>query len=145
MRRHGAYRFIGDLLASYAANTDDTIQFPTLAPVKPQLLGVGRLPKAPCSVRLRPWAGVPAFALGYRVLFRRPVPLTPLAAHRTSMRLEDFPGFLYVLDRRGRHAIVLRRRRRRRYVNDLLLRDLLLTMHEWKRGKDPKASSGSRS
>jgi hypothetical protein len=121
----GAYRFIGDLLATYAARSDDSEQPSTLAPVKFELLRSRN--ERLLGVRPVGWRG--GLSLAGRLFFRRP---SPLAAPAEDRNEDDFPGFLSrSLDR----EIAQRLRRvavdRGGTLNDLLLRDLFLAMHEW--------------
>jgi hypothetical protein len=124
----GAYRFIGDLLASYAASTDDGIARPTLAPVKLHLLRS----RTERLIGLRPVGWRAGLALGYRLLFRRPAPLSAPKSSSEDSPEEDFPGFLSMsLDRTLAKKLRTAADVRGATLNDLLLRDLFLTLRDW--------------
>ncbi len=126
----GAYRFIGDVLASYATHTDVVAQTSTLAPTRPQLLRS----RTERLIGLQPVGWRAGLALGYRILFRRPVPLAAPSAAREGRAIDDFPGFLsFSLDRTIAQQLRSAADTRGATLNDLLLRDLFLTMREWNR------------
>jgi hypothetical protein len=124
----GAYRFIGDLLASYGAQTEGAIERPTLAPVRIQLLRS----RTERLIGPRPVGWRAGLSLGYRVLFRRPVSLAAPSADRNVGTSEDFPGFLSLsLDRSVATNLRSVASAGGATLNDLLLRDLYLTLRDW--------------
>ncbi len=124
----GAYRFIGDLLATYAARTDSDETPSTLAPVKLQLLRS----RTERLLGTRPvgWRG--GLALAGKLLLRRPSPLARPTVLKGDQGSDDFPGFLSTsLDRPIAQELRAVADAHGATLNDLLLRDLFLTMHTW--------------
>ncbi|HEX4413203.1 MAG TPA: hypothetical protein VH107_06210 [Lacipirellulaceae bacterium] len=124
----GAYRFIGDLLATYADRIEENSFRPTLAPVRLPLLRS----RTERLLGSRPVGWRAGLALGYRVVFRHPVPLAAPSEGRSDSSADDFPGFLsQLLDRAAATELRSAADARGATLNDLLLRDLFLTMREW--------------
>jgi hypothetical protein len=129
----GAYRFIGDLLAGYGIRTTTLRQCPVLGLVQAKLLRT-RKQRTRDVAALR---GRGLFWLAIRecwkIVARQPAPLAPpVTAHRS--RADDFPGFLTVSFDRAEHQRL--RDAAGRFgvtLNDLLLRDLFLTLEHWNR------------
>ncbi len=135
----GAYRFIGDLLATYAARTDSAEMPSTLAPVKLQLLRS----RTERLLGTRPvgWRG--GLALAGRLFFRHPAPLAAPADSNCDRTSDDFPGFLSKsLDRAVAQQLRAVADTHGATLNDLLLRDLFLAMQEW--NKQQGAASRKR-
>jgi hypothetical protein len=127
----GAYRFIGDLLACYTAQTDSTGTAPPLAPVRLPLLRrrADRLLGAPFSPRTSWPAGL---AESCRILVNRPLPLTLPMGRRANDCTDRFPGFLSMsLDRTEHQCLRKAAGERGASLNDLLLRDLFLALNDW--------------
>lgn len=132
----GAYRFIGDVLATYAERTDGNSAIPTLAPVQLKLLRS----RTERLLGLRPVGWRAGLALGYRVVFRHPVPLAAPCENRCDSSADDFPGFLSrSLDRAVATDLRSAADARGATLNDLLLRDLFLTMRAWNEQHGSKA------
>ena len=130
----GAYRFIGDLLAGYGIRTTTSAQRPVLGSVESQLLrtrkqraldvaatpmrrGLLRLTIIECS----------------KLVARQPASLAPPLTVKCG-HAADFPGFLSFSFARTDHQ-KLRDAANSCGVtlNDLLLRDLFLTLEHWNR------------
>ncbi len=130
----GAYRFIGDLLAGYGIRTASLGQRPVLGTIDPQLLrsrkqrslGVAATPMRRGLMRL-------AVRECWKIVTRQPAPLAPPLVVECG-QATDFPGFLSFSFTRSDHQ-KLRDAASNRGVtpNDLLLRDLFLTLEHWNR------------
>ncbi len=130
----GAYRFIGDLLACYGIRTTSLGRRPVLGSVESQLLrtrkqrllDVAATPSRRGLLRL-------AVREYWKLMSRQPAPLAPpLMVERGHAT--EFPGFLSFSFARTDH----RKLRDAAHssgvmLNDLLLRDLFLTLEYWNR------------
>lgn len=131
----GAYRFIGDLLAGYGMRTALGDQSPSLGTMqtgllrnrKQRMLGVAG--ESAWGLRRR------AIRAAWRILSRRPRPLAaPRAAGGNGDTLSEFPGFLCAsLDRAAQQRLRDVAGQFGATLNDLLLRDLFLTLEAWNR------------
>ncbi len=139
----GAIRFIGDLLAAYAIRTAAAGPRPTSVPVEPEHLRTrGKFnveypePVGPARVI---WS---TLCEAGKWIVRRPVPLAipgPLERQAT----EDFGDAEVASHRFDEHQTSLLRQiasRSTATVNDLLLRDLFLTIREWNERFQPGGS-----
>jgi hypothetical protein len=131
----GAYRFIGDLLACYGQRTDESGTPPVLAPVQIQMLR---------SRKDRLFEGQPltwpeGLAETWRLLVRHPTALaTPPAPAMNGVSKDYFPGFLSAsLDREDSKQLRSAADQRGAMLNDLLLRDMFLTLDDWNREQNP--------
>jgi hypothetical protein len=128
----GVYRFIGDLLAVYGIRTTTAGPRPVLGTVEPTLLRTRKQRTLDAAAHLG-WFGLNrlAVAKSWKIISRRPTPLAPPAA-ASACRATDFPGFLTFSFSRVEHEH-LREAAQREGVtlNDLLLRDLFLTLAHW--------------
>ena len=131
----GAYRFLGDLLASYGMRTTTVGKSPSLGVIDVTHLrsrnqrSRGAVDASPNRLRLLAFKG-----LG-KLLVHLPAPIRPAAsASRNGKQADEFPGFLYRSFDRSVHQ-QLRDAATRQGVsfNDLLLRDLFLTLELWNR------------
>ncbi|MHB1033666.1 MAG: hypothetical protein ACYC35_27040 [Pirellulales bacterium] len=130
----GAHRFIGDVLAAYGIRTAEPDKRPEFGSVAVNLLRTRKqhsLGLAATTLR-----GLRRVALrhAWSIMGRRPVPLAPPRNAPPEGNGVDFPGYLYVSFSRNEHQ-QLRDVAGRCGVtfNDLLLRDLFLTMEQWNR------------
>ena len=130
----GAYRFIGDLLAGYGIRTTTSGQRPSFGAVEPKLLRTRK--HRPLDAAATPGRrGLKWLAIRecWKILARQPVPLAPpVTAH--WRRAADFPGFLSFSFARAEHQRL--RDAANSWgvtLNDLLLRDLFLTLAHWNR------------
>ena len=131
----GAYRFLGDLLAAYGIRTTTTGKAPSLGVVDASQLrtrkhrGLGMAAQGVPGMRRR------AFKELGKLFWKLPAPISPSTqATGNGERAEDFPGFLCRSFDRVEHQ-QLRDAAQRCNVtfNDLLLRDLFLTLESWNR------------
>jgi hypothetical protein len=136
----GIYRFLGDLLASYGIRTTTEGKPPTLGTIDVAHLRTRKQRSMnslnASSHRLR---SIAFKGLG-NLLSRLPAPIRPAAsAPRDGKRNEDFPGLLCRSFERDEHR-QLRDAAAAQGVwfNDLLLRDLFLTLELWNRHHQPK-------
>ena len=75
----------------------------------------------------------------WRVLIRRPAPLATPPLHSNGSSAECFPGFLSAsLDRADSQLLRAAATDRGAMLNDLLLRDMFLTLDDWNRHQNPK-------
>ena len=129
----GAYRFIGDLLAAYGQRTATAGQRPEQVDLAPQLLRNRK--NRTLSVALHGARGVTPLALrqAWHILIPRPTPLaTPPQRPAPGTAMETFPGFLSSsLDRTEHQRFRDAAGKANVSPNDLLLRDLFLTLARW--------------
>ena len=131
----GAYRFIGDLLAGYGIRTATAENRPAFGSVEASLLRTRK--RRTLGPGTAPGRGLRRLAIreGWKILAGRPDPLVaPGAGLRTGSPTADFPGFLTAsLDRTGHQRLRDAAGRCGATLNDLLLRDLFLTIRQWNR------------
>jgi hypothetical protein len=128
----GAYRFIGDVLAGYGMRTGAAENRPTYGDLDPQLLR--NRTRNTLNLALGPQRGFRRSALreGWRVVSRRPARVAPPRNVAIDGRVPDFPGFLSCSFDRGDHRQLRETAERQGvFLNDLLLRDLFLTLAQW--------------
>jgi len=129
----GAYRFLGDLLAAYGIRTAGTAASPVLGSVDADLLRMRKHRTiGPAAARL---VGLKRLALkhGWKILSARARPLLPPRKGATP-DTPPFPGFLVAsLDRSEHQQFRAAAGRHGGTPNDLLLRDLFLTLERWNR------------
>ena len=129
----GAYRFIGDLLAGYGIRTAVADQRPVLGSVEEKLLRTRKQHALGAGAATGSALRRLAIKEGWKILANRPAVLAPPAAASCngSPPLE-FPGFLYSSFDRAEHQRLRDAAGRcGATLNDLLLRDLFLTMDRW--------------
>jgi hypothetical protein len=137
----GAIGFIGDLLAAYGARTSPAGRRPTLRPCDPMALAkrgqYAAENRTPGSQTNTLWTSIRD---AVRWLGRRPVILPPSAAtsQRTIATIPLLGMHRYVFDRSETAQIREIATRQGVTVNDLLLRDLFLTLRQWIGGKDSR-------
>ena len=136
----GAYRFIGDILACYGIRTTTTGQKPVLGALDAQLLRTRK--QRSLDVAATPARrGLLRLALGecWKIAARQPMPLAPPAIVGPAAA-NEFPGFLTSSFSRAEHQ-TLRDAAGSGGVtlNDLLLRDLFLTLQQWNTAQQPFA------
>ena len=134
----GALQLISELLAAYADLSRSATNQPSLPELTPLILRhrayvappEGPLPKTSLSERL--WGAVRE---AFKVFARFPVPLATQAKSHEADSTNASPGYPELLARRVSKTDVDRlrqvARKRNVSVNDLLLRDLFLTLHAW--------------
>jgi hypothetical protein len=129
----GAYRFIGDLLAAYGRRTATGDQRPEQVDLAPQFLRHRK--NRTLAVALHGARGLTPLALrqAWHILVPRPTPLAPPARRPApGASGEMFPGFLSTsLDRTEHQRFRDTAGRAGVSPNDLLLRDLFLTLARW--------------
>jgi NRPS condensation-like uncharacterized protein len=130
----GAYRFIGDLLAGYGIRTTTSGPRPAFGSVEVKLLRT-RKQRALDAAATPGQRGLIRLAMRecWKIVARRPAPLAPPATVDRG-RSEDFPGFLSFSFSRSEHQRL--RDAANTWgvtLNDLLLRDLFLTLADWNR------------
>jgi len=128
----GAYRFIGELLAAYGILTDGPDRH-ALTEICSDLLR-GRFQRA--MGREVPFAfrtGWRAFRYGYGLYRRRPAALTvPSATSKGGLAESSFPGYCsFSFDRATHQRLREVAAQQGVMLNDLLLRDLFLTLRKW--------------
>ncbi len=131
----GAYRFLGDLLAGYGMRTTTVGKCPSLAAMDSTLLRTRKhrsFGAAATSKRGLRRRAIKEFS---KLLGRLPAPLRPsVSAAGDRNRAEDFPGFLCQSFDRNEHQRLRDAAVRSNVTfNDLLLRDLFLTLERWNR------------
>lgn len=141
----GALRFMGHLLAAYGIRTSSAGQAPSPWPVDPASLlererfvaddavneGKGSRPRAICA-GLRDTA---------RWLGRRPAPLCPDAPATDNRDASPFmETHRHIFEESETKNLLLAASRLRATVNDLLLRDILLTLRQWNAEQSPGAA-----
>jgi hypothetical protein len=131
----GAYRFIGDMLAAYGARTAEGDDAPTLAAMDLGLLRLRKQRTLGNAALTRRQLRHLAIAEGWKILTGRPAPLMPpQSAKKAGPRRDDFPGFLtHTFPREEHQRLRDAASRSGATLNDLLLRDLFLTMERWNR------------
>jgi wax ester synthase-like acyl-CoA acyltransferase family protein len=130
----GALRFIGHVLAAYGMRTASADCRPTLHPSDPAgLLKRGQFASQPPARGSRArtvWAGVRD---GLRWVSRRPVILCPREATSpvAAASLPFLESYRYTFDASETERIRQAATRQGATVNDLLLRDMFQTLHQW--------------
>jgi hypothetical protein len=134
----GSLRFIGDVLAAYGVRTAPPDRRPVLHACDPDHLpSRGRLPPRPAAARRRAGGLVISLWESFFWLIRNPVALVPRGARRESAPALPASGLFF--DSAHWHtfdhaeARLIRRAAMRKGVtmNDLLLREMFQTLHEW--------------
>ena len=128
----GCFRFIGDWLAGYGMRTTPGDQKPEYGEVDASLLRARKdraIRLSACAAGARRMLALREF---WKILRGQPVPLVPHAAADQGGKVADLPGFLWHSFDRTRHER-LRSEACAQGVtlNDLLLRDLFLTLDRW--------------
>lgn len=141
----GALRFISDLLAAYGLRTAPADRRPALCACDPQvLLRRGEYDlrgPVPPGKRRTAWAN---FLDTARMLGRRPATLGPNQSTSAPVAAPiPFPG-IYESALDTAESVALRRAAVQQGVtlNDLMLRDLMETMRDWKLAQSPDAAPG---
>jgi hypothetical protein len=129
----GAYRFIGDLLAAYGIRTAAGDSQPELGEVDAALLR-GRKDRAmglsACATRAQR-TGL-ALREFWKILRRQPAPLAPPDRAARESQAAEFPGFVcYSFDRARHECLRSAASVQGVTLNDLLLRDLFVTLDRW--------------
>jgi hypothetical protein len=131
----GAYRFIGDLLAGYGIRTAAAESRPAFGSLDASLLRTRK--RRTLNPGTSPGRELRRLAIreGWKILAGRPDPLVaPGAGLGNGSRAADFPGFLSAsLDRTEQKRLRDVAGRCGATLNDLLLRDLFLTIQQWNR------------
>ncbi len=137
----GACRFLGDLFAAYGRRTTTAGRPPELAPIDPELLhSRGQFqfePPEPVSTTRVVWSTVcEAVKWG----LRRPAPLAVPPVSDPSPDRADihYNAAFHEFDEAQSRLLRQHGSRLKATVNDLLLRDLFLTMRDWNRQYAPR-------
>lgn len=128
----GSYRFIGDLLAGYGMRTGAAEHRPTYGDLDRQLLR--NRTRNTLKLALGPARGFRRSVLrdGWRVVSRRPACVAAPRNGSINGRVSDFPGFVTSSFDRDEHRQLRDAADRLGvFLNDLLLRDLFLTLAQW--------------
>lgn len=128
----GSYRFIGDILAGYGMRTGSPENRPTYGDLDRQLLR--NRTRNTLNLAIGPARGFRRSVLrgGWRVVSRRPAKVAPPRNVAIDGRVLDFPGFVTCSFDRGEHRQLRDTADRLGvFLNDLLLRDMFLTLAEW--------------
>jgi hypothetical protein len=129
----GAYRFIGDCLAGYGMITMPGDRRPTFGEVDSSLLRTRRdhsMSLSACATRAQ--RGRLALGEFWKILCRQPAPLAPACTSDRRIQPADFPGFVcYSFDRTQHECLRTAASKQGAMLNDLLIRDLFLTLDRW--------------
>lgn len=128
----GAYRFIGDVLAGYGMRTGTAENCPTYGDVDPCLLR--NRTRHTLNLALGPARGFKRSVIkeGWRNMSRRPAPLAPPLGRTSEVQEHEFPGFVSFSFSRSEHRQLRDAASAHgAFLNDLLLRDLFLTLARW--------------
>ncbi len=129
----GAYRFIGDCLAGYGIRTAPGDRRPEFGEVDASLLRTRKdraMNLSACATRAQ---RTPlALREFWKILRRQPAPLAPPATNGHSRQPAGFPGFIsYSFDRTRHECLRSVASAQGVMLNDLLLRDMFLTLDHW--------------
>ena len=129
----GAYRFIGDCLAGYGIRTTPGDHQPVFGEVDASLLRTRKdraMSLSSCATRAQ---RTPlALREFWKILRRQPAPLAPPGSAAHGSQAADFPGFVcYSFDRTRHEYLRSVASAQGVTLNDLLLRDLFLTLDRW--------------
>lgn len=128
----GAYRFIGDLLAAYGMRTCGDGDSPSLNDLDPLLLRERKQRVVElASPPRQPALAIRSFAEAWKIMGRRAAALVPPPA-AAAVTPTSFPGFTTYFFSREQHQRIREAAGTQGVtLNDLLLRDLFVTMRQW--------------
>ena len=129
----GAYRFIGDLLAAYGMRTCGDGDAPSLHDLDPLLLRERKQRVVDLALPPRqPALAIRAFGEAWKIMGRRAAALARPATAVAADKATAFPGFVtYSFSREQHQRLREAAGAQGVTLNDLLLRDLFVTMRQW--------------